>query len=158
METSSALLVTGEFPSQRPVTRSFDVFFDLRLNTRLRHRLFETPSRVHYDVTVMITCLVHITCDSNITLSLSWSSFYNVHPSAEGLHIPSCRHDRETLSVSLDLCGENPPVTGGKDQRCEALMLSMSLAWVKMPNITPDGVTNHRNILFHRSICSSLRR
>ena len=43
METVSALLalcagnspVTGEFPSQRPVTRSFDVFFDLRLNKRL---------------------------------------------------------------------------------------------------------------------------
>ena len=39
METFSALLalcagnspVTGEFPSQRPVTRSFDVFFDLCL-------------------------------------------------------------------------------------------------------------------------------
>ena len=28
-------LVTGEFPSQRPVTRSFDVFFDLRLNKQL---------------------------------------------------------------------------------------------------------------------------
>ena len=27
--------VTGGFPSQRPVTRSFDVFFDLRLNKRL---------------------------------------------------------------------------------------------------------------------------
>ena len=26
---------TGEFPTQRPVTRSFDVFFDLRLNTQL---------------------------------------------------------------------------------------------------------------------------
>ena len=42
-------LVTGEFPSQRPVTRSFDVFFDLCLNKRLskqpRHRWFETPSR-----------------------------------------------------------------------------------------------------------------
>ena len=25
----------GEFPTQRPVTRSFDVFFDLRLNKRL---------------------------------------------------------------------------------------------------------------------------
>ena len=25
----------GEFPTQRPVTRSFDVFFDLRLNNRL---------------------------------------------------------------------------------------------------------------------------
>ena len=28
-------LVTGEFPAQRAVTRSFDVFFDLRLNKRL---------------------------------------------------------------------------------------------------------------------------
>ena len=27
--------VTGEFPAQRPVTRSFDVFFDQRLNKRL---------------------------------------------------------------------------------------------------------------------------
>ena len=27
--------VTGEFPSQRPVARNFDVFFDLRLNKRL---------------------------------------------------------------------------------------------------------------------------
>ena len=43
METFSALLalcagnspVTGEFPSQRPVTRSFDVLFDLHLNKRL---------------------------------------------------------------------------------------------------------------------------
>ena len=41
--------VTGEFPSQRPVTWSFDVFFALRLNKRLskqfRRRWFETPSR-----------------------------------------------------------------------------------------------------------------
>ena len=40
--------VIGEFPSHRPVTRSFDVFFDLRLNKRLskqsRRRWFETPS------------------------------------------------------------------------------------------------------------------
>ena len=37
------------FPSQRPVTRSFDAFFDLRLNKRLskqtKGRWFETPSR-----------------------------------------------------------------------------------------------------------------
>ena len=37
----------GEFPAQRPVTRSFDVFFDLRLNKRLRKQSwgwwFETP-------------------------------------------------------------------------------------------------------------------
>ena len=56
METFSALLaicagnspVTGEFTAQRPVTRSFDVFFDLRLYRRLskqsRGWRFETPS------------------------------------------------------------------------------------------------------------------
>ena len=56
METFSALLATcvgnspvpGEFLAQRPVTRSFDVFFDLRLNKRLskqwRGWWFETPS------------------------------------------------------------------------------------------------------------------
>ena len=57
METSSALLaicagnspVPGEFPAQRPVTRSFDVFFDLRPNKWLSTQSwgwwFETPSR-----------------------------------------------------------------------------------------------------------------
>ena len=57
METFSVLLalcagnspVTGDFPSQRPVTQSFDVFFDLRLNKRLNKHSrcwwFETPSR-----------------------------------------------------------------------------------------------------------------
>ena len=38
----------GEFPTQRPVTRSFDVFFDLPLNKRLSKQpwgwWFETPS------------------------------------------------------------------------------------------------------------------
>ena len=57
METFSMLLaicggnspVTGEFPTQRPVTRSFDVLFDLRLNKRLSKQSggwwFETLSR-----------------------------------------------------------------------------------------------------------------
>ena len=56
IETFSALLalcagnspVPGEFPAQRPVTRSFDIFFDLRLNKRLSKQpwgwWFETPS------------------------------------------------------------------------------------------------------------------
>ena len=42
-------LVTGEFPSQRPVTRSFNVFFHLRLNKPLSKQSwcwwFGTPSR-----------------------------------------------------------------------------------------------------------------
>ena len=57
METFSALLAIcvgnspapGEFPAQRPVTRSFDVFFDLRPNKRLSKQWwgwwFDTPSR-----------------------------------------------------------------------------------------------------------------
>ena len=57
MEAVSALLalcagnspVAGEFPSQRSVTRSFDVFFDLHLNKSLSKKLwgwwFEKPSR-----------------------------------------------------------------------------------------------------------------
>ena len=59
METFSELLALcagnspvprwSQFPSPRPVTWSFDVFFDLPLNKRLskhsRRRWFETPSR-----------------------------------------------------------------------------------------------------------------
>ena len=57
METFSVLLticagnspVTAEFPAQRPVAQSFDVFFDLRLNKRLSKQSwgwwFEMPSR-----------------------------------------------------------------------------------------------------------------
>ena len=41
--------VTGEFPTQRPVTQSSDVFLDLRLNQQWnkqwRRRWLETPSR-----------------------------------------------------------------------------------------------------------------
>ena len=58
--------VTGEFPTQRPVTRSSDVFFDLRLNKRLSKQSwgwwFETH-RAHYDVTLMSPYLVdHFEC------------------------------------------------------------------------------------------------
>ena len=56
METFSALLaicagnspVHGEFPTQRPVTRGFDVYFDMHPNKRLSKQTwgwwFETPS------------------------------------------------------------------------------------------------------------------
>ena len=66
METFSALLAicvgnspaTGEFPAPRPMTQSFDVFFDLRwingwVNNREAGEL--RRYRAHYDVIVMIT-------------------------------------------------------------------------------------------------------
>ena len=71
MEAFSALLalcernspVTGEFPSQRPVTRSFDVFFDKRLNKQVSkqssHQWFKTPLHSlwcdYYDVKLTLT-------------------------------------------------------------------------------------------------------
>ena len=78
METYSALLAIcagnspdpGEFPTQRPVTRSFDVYFDQRPNERLGKQSwgwwFETPSRQFwchrdrmrmYNVTITSDCL-----------------------------------------------------------------------------------------------------
>ena len=66
MDTFSALLaicaenssVTGEFPAQRQVVRSFEVFFDLRLNNGwVNNRVAGDLRRhhAHYDVTVMFT-------------------------------------------------------------------------------------------------------
>ena len=66
METFSALLaicvgnspVPGEFPTQRPVTRNFDVFFILRPNKPLSTNKDEAGylrrHRAHYDVIVMV--------------------------------------------------------------------------------------------------------
>ena len=61
METFSALLaicagnspVSGEFPAQRPVTRSFDVFFDVRVWVNTREAGHLRRYRIHYDVIVM---------------------------------------------------------------------------------------------------------
>ena len=70
METFSVLLVlcagnspvTGEFPSQRPVTRSFDVFFDLCLHKPLSKQLwgwrFETLSRPLWRHRNACTCII----------------------------------------------------------------------------------------------------
>ena len=81
METFSALLalcagnslVTGEFPTQRPVTLSFDVFFDLRLNKRLRKQSwgwwFETPS-----------CSLWRHCNASLHRWHEWVCVWHCHP------------------------------------------------------------------------------
>ena len=49
-------LVIGEFPSERPVMQSFDVFFDLCLTKRLRKQSEAGDlrcHRAHYDIIVM---------------------------------------------------------------------------------------------------------
>ena len=57
--------LTGDFPAQRPVTRSFDVFFDLRLNKLLNKQSWgwwvETPLRSlwrHCNVVCHFDCMI----------------------------------------------------------------------------------------------------
>ena len=107
MATFSALLVmcagnspvTGEFPAQRPVTWSIDVFFDLRLNERLSKQSsgwwFETPlhpswrhSNVYYQRLAkstlslwygsLITCLwkYEIQWPTHMPTSTAWVIIY----------------------------------------------------------------------------------
>ena len=55
--------VTGEFPSQRPVTRSFDVFFNCaRINCWVNSREADDlrHHRPLYDVTVMFNCQYYV--------------------------------------------------------------------------------------------------
>ena len=87
METFSVLLticagnspVTGEFPAQRPMTRTFDFFFDLHLNngcvnnheaSDLRHHC------IHYGVTVMYGtvsfCTNPLMCMANVQWLSHW--------------------------------------------------------------------------------------
>ena len=84
MKTFSALLalcegnppVTGGFPSQRPVTRSFDVFCDLCLNKRLskewRRWWFETSSRSWRHCNKLSVCCARTTAWSSS--SSMWES------------------------------------------------------------------------------------
>ena len=86
METFSALLaicagnspVPGEFPTQRPVTRGFDIFFDLRLNIRLGKQSlgwwFETPSRSLWRHNNALTS--ETTVDGNISVTSSCHRHY----------------------------------------------------------------------------------
>ena len=81
--------VPGEFPVQRPVTRSFNLFFDLRLNRQSskqwRRRWFETPSRSlwHYCNDEMISLCSrdsrHDCGNINWCASRSIITFHNWH-------------------------------------------------------------------------------
>ena len=129
METCSALLAlnvgnsppTGEFPSL--MTRSFDVFFDLRLNKPLskqsRRRWFQTPSRSIWR---------HCNVWSRITLYCNaWWRLVLRHVSVQSWW----RHQMETFSSLLALCAGNSPVpvnSPHKGQWRGALMFSLICA------------------------------
>ena len=112
MEASSALLaicagnspVTSKFPAQRPVTRSFDVFFDLRLNKRLskqwRGWWFVTPSRPswrHCNVarSSVLTHLGIVTRDDAVVFGQNWFRQWGV-----ASYEPSLDH-QERISIKF---------------------------------------------------------
>ena len=100
MERFSSLLaccvgnspVIGEFPSQRSVTRSFDVFFDVRLNERLNKQSwcwwFETPSCPlwrHSSLSATLSVAV-IPTPWSTCLLFSHGFFLCMRPANEGRH------------------------------------------------------------------------
>ena len=77
--------VTGEFPAQRPVTRSFDVFFDCAwingwVNNREAGDL--RRHRAHYDVTVMSWDMTYV-----LSKMLDRKSYRNMLPSNHWKHV-----------------------------------------------------------------------
>ena len=112
METFSALLalyagnspVTGGFPLQRPVTRSFDVFFDLRLNKRLskqsRHRWFETPPRSlwrHCNVWPKFIQRTSVSFRSQQYKGQSQCQILRIFVKPENYPVPANKHTRLTF-------------------------------------------------------------
>ena len=100
METFSALLavcagnspVPCEFPSQRPVTRSFGVFFDLRLNKRLSKQSqgwwFETSSRPLWrQCNVKYTCHVKVHMICRLPWNFIWNYFFSPNTSQSSRNV-----------------------------------------------------------------------
>ena len=95
METFSALLaicagnspVPGEFPTQRPVTRSFDIYFDLRSNKRLSKQSwgwwFETLSCSLWRHRNVV--LGHSLVVSGQKLNWRGNAMYSIHSDVSGL-------------------------------------------------------------------------
>ena len=143
MESFSALLdlcawnspVTGEFPSQRPVTQSFDVFFDPRLDKQLGKQSwglwFETPSRSlwrhckEFSIKWLFgTELAHLF----ESLPRGDKGPCKVHNQYRGSW---WRHQMETFSALLAICAGNSPVpvnSTHKGQWRGALMFTLICA------------------------------
>ena len=127
--------VPGEFPTQRSVTRNFDVFFDLRLNKRLSGAGDLRRYRAHYDVTLM-KAIRNLWCKNSPHRSLycQWlgeTSIIKIHPV---LCFTWWLHQMETFSALLDLCechwplwGE--PVTSGFSSQRGSNVEIVSIWW-----------------------------
>ena len=118
--------VTGEFPAQRPVTQSFDVFFDLCLNKWLSKQLwcwwFKMPSHslwcncnVYVDVLVpksartsADTAMITLLNIFKLSLASDW-----VLDISRIFHLPNCPNSTAFKAVCIEfiiqrkLCSQN---------------------------------------------------
>ena len=97
----------GEFAAQRPVTRSFDVFFDLRLINdwvNKRHAGDLRRHCGHYDVNVM--------CRQEGPVTLTWRKFHKEYPQPSEtkiilnitylIFIQVCRGSMSKLNIHIE--------------------------------------------------------
>ena len=137
METFSALLaicagnspVIGEFPAQRPVMRSFDVFFNLHLNNRLSKQSwgwwFETPLWCHCNVkattrhndTVIVTSwcpfdvpIMPLSHQNEFATSFWLNNSIILYHYFTGVTLTRWRHQMETFSALLAIYAGNSQV------------------------------------------------
>ena len=93
---ASLALCVGEFPSQRPLTRSFDVFFDLCLNKRLRKQSWGwwlyTPSRPlwRHGIGLYLVSLVHVFTHMSIHVLVNVCITYKKSRKNLGIRDGSC--------------------------------------------------------------------
>ena len=140
----------GEFPTQRPVTRSFDVFFNLCLNKRLNKQpwgwWFETPSWSLCHCNVSLPLIPAI--DTKVlTLQRRHIERYSVsnHRRLDWLlkHYSMRRPKKISNLRATGLCEGNPPVTGVFPSQRESNAENVSIWW------------RHHDMFLHKTLADS---
>ena len=135
METFSALLaicagnspVTGELPAQRPVTRSFDVFFGLRLNKRLSKQSwgwwFETLSRPLWCHSNVDSCY-----NSPAFFAMEWNTLRSSFSKLSGVSNSMIRPWSKTIILlSIKTYFQSPYIDGLVQERRNSGALAMQI-------------------------------
>ena len=114
-ETFSALLalcagnspVTGEFPSQRPVTGSFDVslvcaWINGWVNNckagNLRHH------RAHYDVIVMLRFVMFCRCPAPVDFDHNHQAYFTGMTQQSRVHFHGIHHASPSIYITREMC------------------------------------------------------
>ena len=144
METFSALLaicagnspVPGEFPAQRPVTRSFDVLFDPGLNKQLSKQLwgwwFET-----------LICSLWRHCNTD---KIKWTLFFVKKKEKKSWETAIIRQDRVTwlLSCNINSC---------PSRYMSPLGFIWQWHWLSSPGLMPVTITTNDNEAAAQLLC-----